>query len=171
MKSPEDLLITKRTQKVELWVDREIKKNKKKSLVVKKLVEVVVYCTRFRNFHTAFVLLDAICQADDKKSVMKGIKKIPDLAPLTGEKDYEVYRNIIQERKLSAIPNFKFQAAKLAEMRDEPNEIVQGEVKLINFAKYRPAGQVIQEIQFFQKSSYPRIEVESTTMGYIQALP
>eukprot|EP00009_Paramoeba_aestuarina_P008904 CAMPEP_0201507668 /NCGR_PEP_ID=MMETSP0161_2-20130828/1273_1 /ASSEMBLY_ACC=CAM_ASM_000251 /TAXON_ID=180227 /ORGANISM="Neoparamoeba aestuarina, Strain SoJaBio B1-5/56/2" /LENGTH=525 /DNA_ID=CAMNT_0047902099 /DNA_START=133 /DNA_END=1710 /DNA_ORIENTATION=- len=172
MKNPDELLITKRIQKLELWVDRELKKSKKKSLVIKKLVEVIVHCSRLRNFHTTFVLLDAICQADDKKSVMKGIKKIPDLSALTDEQDdYGMYRSIIAERKLAAIPNFKFQMIKLAETKDEPNEIVQNEVKLVNFAKYRPAGQVIQEILFFQKSSYPRIEVESTTMGYIQALP
>ena len=172
MKHPEELLITKRIQKVELWVDRELKKTKKKSLVIKKIVEVIVHCSRLRNFHTTFVLLDAICQADDRKSVMKGIKKIPDLSALTDEKgDFEVYRSIIGERKLAAVPNFKYQMAKIKETSKEPTEIVHNDVKLVNFAKYRPAGQIIQEILFFQKSSYPRIEVDSTTMGYIQALP
>jgi hypothetical protein len=40
IKSPDDLLLTKRIKKVELWVEKEMRKSKKKSLTIKKFVDV-----------------------------------------------------------------------------------------------------------------------------------
>ena len=72
--SPEDLLIFKRVKKVETWVAREVSKSKaKKSVLIKKFIEIIEHCRRLRNFHSTFVLLDAVCATseDNKKLIMK----------------------------------------------------------------------------------------------------
>mmetsp|Transcript_27909 Transcript_27909/g.38775 ORF Transcript_27909/g.38775 Transcript_27909/m.38775 type:complete len:535 (-) Transcript_27909:73-1677(-) len=173
--SPEDLLIFKRVKKVETWVAREVSKSKaKKSVLIKKFIEIIEHCRRLRNFHSTFVLLDAVCATseDNKKLIMKGVKKLSDLAS-TVDSSRATYKKILKEGKLPCIPAFKFELEVFHKCRDIPSEVAgPDEQMLINFEKYRASASVLQEIQFFQKAPYDKsVQLNSTMMGYVQALP
>mmetsp|Transcript_35271 Transcript_35271/g.99432 ORF Transcript_35271/g.99432 Transcript_35271/m.99432 type:complete len:518 (-) Transcript_35271:240-1793(-) len=173
--NPDDLLISKRMKKVEQWVDREMKKSKKKSYTIKKFIEIIEHCRRLRNLHSTFLLLDAVRNSsdDNRKLINKGIKKMTDLHNMTDPKNnYENYRNFLNEKKLPTIPAFKFEYALFQESLEVPAEIGEGDNTLVNFAKYRKAAKALQEIQFFQKAPYEKsLELNPTLMGYCQTLP
>ena len=175
LQNPEEILLAKRVKKVEQWVDREMKKSKKKSLTIKKFIEVIEHCRRLRNLHSTFVLLDAVraTSDDNRKLINKGVKKMADLNSMTDPKNnYETYRNFLAEKKLPTIPNFKYELTLFQESIEMPAEVGEGEQALVNFAKYRKAAKALQEIQFFQKAPYEKsLELNPTLMGYVQALP
>jgi len=74
MKNPEELLMTKRMRKIEGWVERELKKSKKKPVTIKKFIEIILHCFRLRNLFSTFVLIDAVGATSDenRKLISKG---------------------------------------------------------------------------------------------------
>jgi hypothetical protein len=74
MKNCEELLIFKRMKKIESWVEREMKKSKKKPVTIKKFIEIILHCFRLRNLFSTFVLIDAVGATSDenRKLITKG---------------------------------------------------------------------------------------------------
>jgi hypothetical protein len=172
---PDNLLISKRIKSIEMWVDREVKRCQQRSVILKKFLEIIEHCRRLRNYFTLFVLLDAVrlISDDHRKLINKGAKKIPQLAEtISSRETYSKYRNLINEKNLPTLPNFKFNLSIFKEGLDLPPVVGEGENELVNFIKYRKSAKAIQEILYFQKSPYEKvIELDPTYMGYVQTFP
>mmetsp|Transcript_33788 Transcript_33788/g.52858 ORF Transcript_33788/g.52858 Transcript_33788/m.52858 type:complete len:511 (-) Transcript_33788:141-1673(-) len=174
MKAPDNLRISKRIKKVHNWIANEIP-NHKLNVIIKKYIELIESCRRYRNYFGVFTIFDGVCNSsgDAKKLIHKGVTKIPALENLLLPKGhYANYKKILEEKQLPSLPNFNFSLSSFKDALSLPIKIEGPEEDLINFQRYRKVAKVIQEIQYFQKSPYEKTgEVDPELMAYVQTLP